>query len=101
MSDMASRLFAWGVLANNLLITIELQVIRWFFAGRVFLRGRNNSSRRFPVTIASCVVLVYVSFSARPSFILLLQLAEYLEWSGTAPRSEPGQVREEAAIRDR
>lgn len=26
---------------------------------------------------------------------------EYLEWARAAPRSEPGQVRKEAAIRDR
>ena len=26
---------------------------------------------------------------------------EYCEWARAAPRSEPGQVREEAAIRDR
>ncbi len=28
-------------------------------------------------------------------------VSEYLGWAGAAPRSEPGQVREEAAIRDR
>ena len=37
---------------------------------------------------------------AVPSDILGVQI-EYPGWAGAAPSSEPGQVREEAAIRDR
>ena len=38
---------------------------------------------------------------AAGSSILVWFKIEYLEWARAAPSSEPGQVREEAAIRDR
>ena len=52
-----------------------------------------------------CVLWLLQRVGVRPDFALPLYWSgccfEYLEWAGAAPCSEPGQVREEAAIRDR
>ncbi|BDE95396.1 hypothetical protein CE91St30_07290 [Raoultibacter timonensis] len=63
---------------------------------RAWIRAQN---------LAVCVNLVASTTDTRAlaagSSILIWFKIEYLEWARAAPSPEPGQVREEAAIRDR
>ena len=75
------------------------------------LRRRGTARQRIPAVSTANAMVETVCFwllqrvGVRPDFALPLYWSgccfEYLEWAGAAPCSEPGQVREEAAIRDR
>ena len=75
------------------------------------LRWRGAARQRIPAVSTANAMVETVCFwllqrvGVRPDFALPLYWSgccfEYLEWAGAAPCSEPGQVREEAAIRDR
>ena len=72
------------------------------------LRWRGTARQRIPAVSTANAMVETVCFwllqrvGVRPDFALPLYWSgccfEYLEWAGAAPCSEPGQVREEAAI---
>ena len=72
------------------------------------LRWRGTARQRIPAVSTANAMVETVCFwllqrvGVRPDFALPLYwngcCFEYLEWAGAAPCSEPGQVREEAAI---